>query len=76
MGLATVAMDLPVTSGEAGDGLVPPTAAVHFFGKGGAMMITIMLFMAITSTGSAEQIAVSSLIAYDIYKSISTEGDW
>merc|ERR1712072_1362975 len=32
------------------------------------MMITIMLFMAITSTGSAEQIAVSSLIAYDIYK--------
>merc|ERR1719276_642069 len=24
MGLATVAMDLPVTSGEAGDGLVPP----------------------------------------------------
>jgi len=68
MGLATVAMDLPVTGGEAGDGLVPPAAAVHFFGKGGAMMITIMLFMAITSTGSAEQIAVSSLIAYDIYK--------
>merc|ERR1711966_243935 len=68
MGLATVAMDLPVTSGDADDGLVPPAAAVHFFGKGGAMMITIMLFMAITSTGSAEQIAVSSLIAYDIYK--------
>ena len=68
MGLATVAMDLPVTGDEAGQGLVPPAAAVHFFGKGGAMMITIMLFMAITSTGSAEQIAVSSLIAYDIYK--------
>ena len=68
MGLATVAMDLPVTSDEAGDGLVPPAAAVHFFGKGGGIMITIMLFMAITSTGSAEQIAVSSLIAYDIYK--------
>lgn len=68
MGLATVAMDLPVTGDEAGDGLVPPAAAVHFFGKSGGMMITIMLFMAITSTGSAEQIAVSSLIAYDIYK--------
>ena len=68
MGLATVAMDLPVTGDEAGDGLVPPAAAVHFFGKGGGIMITIMLFMAITSTGSAEQIAVSSLIAYDIYK--------
>ena len=68
MGLATVAMDLPVTGDEASKGLVPPAAAVHFFGKGGGMMITIMLFMAITSTGSAEQIAVSSLIAYDIYK--------
>ena len=68
MGLATVAMDLPVTGDEAGQGLVPPAAAVHLFGKGGGMMITIMLFMAITSTGSAEQIAVSSLIAYDIYK--------
>jgi Na+/proline symporter len=28
----------------------------------------IMLFMAITSTGSAECIAVSSLVAYDIYR--------
>lgn len=68
MGLACVALDLPVTGGEAGDGLVPPAVAVHFFGKSGAMAITIMLFMAITSTGSAEQIAVSSLVAYDIYK--------
>ena len=68
MGLSTLALDLPVTSGEAGAGLVPPAAAVHFMGKGGAAAITIMLFMAITSTGSAEQIAVSSLVAYDIYK--------
>jgi hypothetical protein len=30
--------------------------------------MAIMLFMAITSTGSAEGIAVSSLVAYDIYK--------
>ena len=28
----------------------------------------LMLFMAITSTGSAECIAVSSLVAYDIYR--------
>ena len=27
-----------------------------------------MLFMAIVSTGSAESIAVSSLVAYDIYR--------
>merc|ERR1719387_364722 len=31
-------------------------------------MISVMLFMAITSTGSAEGIAVSSIIVYDIYK--------
>merc|ERR1712232_1324145 len=31
-------------------------------------MMAIMLFMAITSTGSAEGIAVSSLVSYDIYK--------
>jgi SSS family transporter len=68
MGLATVALDLPVTGSEAGRGLVPPAAAVHFMGKAGAAAITIMLFMAITSTGSAEQIAVSSLVSYDIYR--------
>ena len=68
MGLSSVALDLPVTGDEAGSGLVPPAAAVHFMGKGGAAAITIMLFMAITSTGSAEQIAVSSIVSYDIYR--------
>lgn len=36
-------------------------------GQGGGLMVVIMLFMAITSTGSAECIAVSSIVAYDIY---------
>ena len=36
-------------------------------GKGGAAAITIMLFMAITSTGSAED-RVSSIVSYDIYR--------
>jgi SSS family transporter len=68
MGLATVALDLPVTSSEAGSGLVPPAVASHLLGKGGAAAITIMLFMAIVSTGSAEQIAVSSMFSYDVYR--------
>jgi len=42
--------------------------ATHLFGKFGSVMMATMLFMAITSTGSAESIAVSSLVAYDIYK--------
>ena len=31
--------------------------------------MAMMIFMAIASTGSAESIAVSSIVAYDIYKS-------
>jgi len=68
LGLCGVALQLPITAGEAGSGLVPPAVAVHLFGDFGAVMIATMLFMAITSTGSAEGIAVSSLICYDVYK--------
>ena len=59
---------LPITSDEAGSGLVPPAVATELLGDAGAALILIMLFMAIVSTGSAESIAVSSLIAYDIYR--------
>jgi SSS family transporter len=68
MGLTALALQLPITAAEAGAGLVPPAVAVHLFGKLGGYMIAIMLFMAIVSTGSAESIAVSSLVAYDIYR--------
>jgi hypothetical protein len=59
---------LPITAQEAGDGLVPPAVAQHLLGDTGAVLILIMLFMAIVSTGSAESIAVSSLVSYDIYR--------
>ena len=59
---------LPITSSEAGAGLVPPAVAIELLGNAGGVLILIMLFMAITSTGSAESIAVASLIAYDIYR--------
>jgi hypothetical protein len=68
LGLCALALQLPISSDEAGSGLVPPAVATHLFGKAGSVMMAIMLFMAITSTGSAEGIAVSSLVAYDIYK--------
>ena len=68
LGLASVAISLPITPEEAGAGLVPPAVAEHLMGKGGAVLILIMLFMAVTSTGAAEQIAVSSLVSYDIYR--------
>lgn len=68
LGLASTALMLPITAGEAGSGLVPPAVATHLLGDTGSVLILIMLFMAIVSTGSAESIAVSSLVAYDIYR--------
>ena len=59
---------LPITSGEAGSGLVPPAVASELLGDAGSVLVLVMLFMAIVSTGSAESIAVSSLVAYDIYR--------
>jgi hypothetical protein len=67
-GLAGRALDLPITLSEAGHGLVPPAVGVHLMGKGGAFLIALQLFMAVTSTANSEQLAVSSLIAYDVYK--------
>ena len=49
-------------------GLVPPAAALFLLGRGGAILMVIMLFMAVTSSGSAELVAVSSLFTYDIYR--------
>lgn len=68
LGLAADALSLPLTVNEANDGLVPPATATHMMGTGGSVLILIMLFMAVTSTGAAEQIAVSSLFAYDVYR--------
>jgi SSS family transporter len=68
LGLAARAMDLPVTGGEAGSGLVPPATATHMMGQGGAFLVSLQLFLAITSTANSEMLAVASLVAYDIYK--------
>eukprot|EP00287_Rhodomonas_sp_CCMP768_P019189 CAMPEP_0202813158 /NCGR_PEP_ID=MMETSP1389-20130828/4623_1 /ASSEMBLY_ACC=CAM_ASM_000865 /TAXON_ID=302021 /ORGANISM="Rhodomonas sp., Strain CCMP768" /LENGTH=783 /DNA_ID=CAMNT_0049484711 /DNA_START=5 /DNA_END=2356 /DNA_ORIENTATION=+ len=68
LGLAARALDLPLTSKEAGAGLVPPAVALHLMGRGGAFLVTLQLFLAVTSTANSEQLAVSSLFAYDIYK--------
>jgi Na+/proline symporter len=68
LGLASTALMLPINSSEAGSGLVPPAVADHLMGTAGSAAVLVMLFMAIVSTGSAESIAVSSLVAYDIYR--------
>jgi SSS family transporter len=69
LGLAGNALNLALTSGDAGSGLVPPASAIALFGPAGGILCMIQLTMAILSTGSAECIAVSSLMSYDVYRS-------
>ncbi|KAH9687567.1 Urea-proton symporter DUR3 [Citrus sinensis] len=68
LGLGALALDLPLTETEASHGLVPPATAIALMGKGGSILLLTMLFMAVTSAGSSELIAVSSLCTYDIYR--------
>ena len=58
----------PLSVAENGAGLSSPATAIALLGKGGAGLMLLLLFMAVTSSTSAELIAVSSLITFDIYK--------
>jgi len=57
-----------MTSSEVSSGLVLPYFAMTIAGKGGAAGILLITFMAVTSTLSAQVIAVSSIISFDIYR--------
>ena len=48
-------------------GLTLPYAAVALHGSGGAVATLLVVFMAVTSAFSAQLIAVSSILTYDIY---------
>lgn len=74
LGLGALALDLPITASEAGHGLVPAATAIALLGKGGSVLLLTMLFMAVTSAGSSELIAVSSLCTYDIYRTYINPG--
>lgn len=58
----------PLSQGQVTSGLAASTAATALLGKGGAVALLIVLFMAVTSCLSAELIAVSSILTFDIYK--------
>lgn len=57
-----------MTSTEVSDGLVLPFAAITIAGKGGAAAVLLITFMAVTSTLSAQVIAVSSILSFDVYR--------
>jgi urea-proton symporter len=68
LGLGAVAVGVSLTSEQIGMGLVAPTAASQLLGDVGAILLLTMLFTAVTSAGSAELVAVSSLVTYDVYR--------
>ncbi|CAL1534239.1 unnamed protein product [Lymnaea stagnalis] len=72
MGLAYIALSAEqgadmLNAMEVDSGLVPPAVAYRLLGKSGAIIIIVMVVMAVTSTGSAEVMAVTSIVVYDIY---------
>jgi len=56
-----------IDAASSGAGLTPARVLAHILGSFGAFLLLLQLFMAVCSTGSAEIIAVSSILAYDIY---------
>ena len=57
-----------MTSTEVTNGLALPYAAIAVAGQGGAVATLLVIFMAVTSTLSAQVIAVSSIVAFDGYR--------
>ncbi|CAN9213510.1 unnamed protein product [Alternaria alternata] len=55
-------------------GLTLPYAAVALLGSGGAVATLLVVFMAVTSAFSAQLIAVSSILTYDIYATYINPG--
>ncbi|PTU23317.1 hypothetical protein P175DRAFT_0555964 [Aspergillus ochraceoroseus IBT 24754] len=70
MGLSALALEgtRRISSTDVTAGLVLPFAAVELLGYSGAVCTTLMVFMAVTSAFSAQLIAVSSILTYDIYQ--------
>ncbi|HKU50333.1 MAG TPA: sodium/solute symporter [Nitrososphaera sp.] len=68
LGLGAVAVGVSLTDEQIGMGLVAPSAASQLLGDVGAILLLTMLFTAVTSAGSAELVAVSSLVTYDVYR--------
>ncbi|HEX7818460.1 MAG TPA: universal stress protein, partial [Nitrososphaeraceae archaeon] len=68
LGLSAISIGISLTPQEIDYGFVAPTAASELLGDLGAILILTAVFTAVTSAGSAQMIAVSSLTTYDIYR--------
>jgi SSS family transporter len=68
LGLSAIAFGVSLSPSEINNGLVAPTAASTVLGETGAILLLAIVFIAVTAAGSAQLIAVSSLVTYDIYR--------
>jgi len=73
LGLAAVALTgdpamRSLSKADVSAGLPASAAATALLGKAGASILLVLLFLAVTSASSAELIAVSSILTYDVYK--------
>lgn len=57
----------PLSDSAISAGLPASLAAATLLGQSGAAALLIVLFLAVTSATSAELIAVSSILTYDVY---------
>ncbi|KAJ9376393.1 hypothetical protein DTO063F5_8825 [Paecilomyces variotii] len=57
-----------MTTSEINAGYVLPYTVMAIAGKGGAFSLLLVVFMCVTSTTSAELIAVSSIFSFDVYR--------
>lgn len=57
-----------MTTAEINAGYVLPYTVMAIAGKGGAAGLLLVVFMCVTSTTSAELIAVSSIFSFDVYR--------
>lgn len=68
LGLTAVALGVDLELERVDKGLVIADAMYRLMGYSGLVLLLVMLFMAVTSSGASEQIAFSSIIAYDVYR--------
>lgn len=57
-----------LTASQVSQGLPAPAAAAALLGKTGGLMMLILLFLAVTSAASAQMVAVSSIVTFDIFQ--------
>ncbi|KZT03620.1 urea transporter [Laetiporus sulphureus 93-53] len=73
LGLSAVALRndpdmMTLTAADVSAGLPASAAAAALLGQSGAAALLVVLFLAVTSATSAELIAVSAVLTYDVYK--------